>query len=113
MATELATEFRGPGAQGSHLLLFAGVETNVYCIPCSVVRKCTSLCVAPSLSLWCGVAVLSLCCFLLRLPFSFSGVAVLFLCCFLPMIIIGRARVLFSIPCHEADKKAFRTRLVL
>ena len=57
MATELATEFRGPGAQGSHLLLFAGVETNVYCIPCSVVRKCTSICVAPSLSLslvWCG-----------------------------------------------------------
>ena len=71
MATELATEFRGPGAQGSHLLLFAGVETNVYCIPCSVVRKCTSICVAPSLSLsgvvWrfcrllCSVAFAILC----------------------------------------------------
>ena len=96
MATELATEFRGPGAQGSHLLLFAGVDTPLYCIPCSVVSQCKSLRS-----------------FLLRLPFPFSGVAMLFLCCFLPMIIIGRARVLFSIPCHEADKKAFRTRLVL
>ena len=91
MATELATEFRGPGAQGSHLLLFAGVETNVYCIPCSVVRKCTSICVAPSLSLslWCGVAVFSLCCFLLHLPFSLSGVAVLFLCCVLLMTLMS------------------------
>ena len=53
--------------------------------------KCTSISVAPSLSfslslslfsLWCGVAVLSLCCFLLHLPVSLSGVAVLFLCCF-------------------------------
>ena len=52
MATELAADFRELGALGSHLWLFAGVETNVYCIPCSVVRKCTSL---VSLSLvWCG-----------------------------------------------------------
>ena len=65
MATELAADFRELGALGSHLWLFAGVETNVYCIPCSVVRKCTSL---VSLSLWCGVAVLSRCCFLLRFP---------------------------------------------
>ena len=32
MATELATPW--PGAQGSHLLLLTGVDTNVYCIPC-------------------------------------------------------------------------------
>ena len=41
-----------------------------------------SLSLSLPLSLWCGVAVLSLCCFLLHLPFSLSGVAVLFLCCF-------------------------------
>ena len=69
---------------------------------------CTSICVGPSLSVSlsgyvkdlrvgiseaCAVMktqdVILLCCFLLRLPLSFSGVAVLFLYCFLPMIIIG------------------------
>ena len=43
LATELATEFRGPRAQGSHLLLFASVHTFLYCIPCSVLTQCRSL----------------------------------------------------------------------
>ena len=84
MATELATEFRGPGAQGSHLLLFAGVETNLYCIVfLALLSENVRLFVWLPLSLsgvvwrFCLSVV-----FLLRLPFSLSGVAVLFLCCF-------------------------------
>ena len=48
-----------------------------------------SLSLSLPLSLWCGVAVLSLCSFLLHLPFSLSGVAVLFLCCFLLMTLMS------------------------
>ena len=53
MATELAADFRELGALGSHLWLFAGVETNVYLYSLLCCQKMYVSCLSLSL-VWCG-----------------------------------------------------------